>query len=111
MKETLTSLFLFLFAGILEIAGGWLIWKWIRDDRPYWWGLIGGIILVLYGFIPTLQNSHFGRIYAVYGGFFIFLSLIWGWKFDGNIPDTPDMIGAAIALSGVAIMMWWPRVA
>ncbi len=33
-----------------------------------------------YGFIPTLQpTSNFGRLYAVYGGFFIVLSYAWGW--------------------------------
>lgn len=110
MKSVIYSLFLFLVAGLCEISGGWLIWKWIRDGRPSWWGLIGGLILILYGLIPTLQSSHFGRVYAVYGGFFIFLSLFWGWRFDGNTPDTPDMVGAAIALFGVGIMMWWPRV-
>ena len=32
-----------------------------------------------YGFIPCLQPmSDFGRIYAVYGGFFIVLSFVWG---------------------------------
>jgi small multidrug resistance family-3 protein len=71
----LRSLTLFVLAGICEVGGGWLIWKWVRDDRPGWWGLLGGVVLILYGFIPTLQTSHFGRIYAVYGGFFIVLSL------------------------------------
>jgi small multidrug resistance family-3 protein len=86
-----------------------LIWKWLRDDRPTWWGLLGGVVLILYGIIPTLQASHFGRVYAVYGGFFIVLSLFWGWYFDGNRPDRADVIGAAIALVGVSVMMYWPR--
>lgn len=104
------SLLLFLLAGICEIGGGWLMWKWIRDDKPSWWGLIGAVILMLYGVIPTLQASHFGRIYAAYGGFFIVLSILWGWYFDGNRPDAPDVIGASIALIGVCLMMYWPRV-
>lgn len=109
MKSILYSILLFVVAGIFEIAGGWLIWKWVRDDKPTWWALAGGIILILYGLIPTLQTSHFGRVYAVYGGFFIVLSLLWGWKFDNNIPDLPDVVGSLIAITGVAVMMWWPR--
>ena len=36
-------------------------------------------MLVVYGFIPTLQPiDDFGRLYAVYGGFFIVLSYVWG---------------------------------
>jgi small multidrug resistance family-3 protein len=105
----LRSLGLFVVAGVCEIAGGWLVWQWLREGRPGWWGLAGGGILLLYGIIPTLQASHFGRVYAVYGGFFIVLSLLWGWGVDGNKPDRADVIGAAIALVGVCVMMYAPR--
>jgi len=100
---------LFILAGLCEIGGGWLIWKALRDGRPVWWGVLGGLVLVLYGVIPTLQPSHFGRVYAVYGGFFIVLSLLWGWRLDGNVPDRMDVLGATLALVGVGIMMYWPR--
>src|SRR5690242_11709761 len=69
------SVSLFILAGACEIGGGWLVWKWLRDHRPGWWGLLGGLVLILYGIIPTFQPSHFGRVYAVYGGYFIVLSL------------------------------------
>jgi len=103
------SIILFLFAGVCEIGGGWLVWKCLRDHKPGWWGLLGSLILILYGVIPTLQPSHFGRIYAVYGGFFIVLSVLWGWGFDGDRPDHADVAGAFIALLGVCVMMYWPR--
>jgi small multidrug resistance family-3 protein len=103
------SLLLFLIAGLCEIGGGWLMWKWLRNGRPAWWGLLGGLMLVGYGVIPTLQASHFGRVYAVYGGCFIVLALLWGWRVDGNRPDWADLAGAAIALGGVCVMMYWPR--
>jgi small multidrug resistance family-3 protein len=103
------SVWLFVLAGLCEIAGGWLVWEWLRERRPGWWGLLGGLVLVLYGIIPTFQTSHFSRVYAVYGGFFIALSLLWGWGIDGNRPDTADVIGSLIALVGVSIMMYWPR--
>jgi small multidrug resistance family-3 protein len=103
------SLALFVLAGLCEIGGGWLIWKWLREQRPGWWGLLGAMILVLYGVVPTLQLSHFGRVYAAYGGFFIILALLWGWVLDGNRPDAADVVGAVVALFGVALMMYWPR--
>ena len=74
---------LFVAAGIAEIGGGWLIWQHIRGDKPWWWSLLGSAILVLYGFIPTFQKlDEFGRLYAVYGGFFIGLSFLWSKLFD-----------------------------
>ena len=49
------------------------------QGKPWWWGLCGSVVLVVYGFIPCLQPmSDFGRVYAVYGGFFIALSYLWG---------------------------------
>jgi small multidrug resistance family-3 protein len=103
------SIFLFLVAGLCEIGGGWLIWQWLREHKGPLWGLIGGTVLILYGIIPTFQPAHFGRVYAAYGGFFIVLSLMWGRIVDGNSPDRFDVMGAAIALAGVSIIMYWPR--
>jgi len=109
--ETLRSIGLFLFAGLCEIGGGYLVWQWLREGKSVVVGLIGGAILVLYGIIPTLQPAafNFGRVYAAYGGVFIVLSLLWGWKIDGKAPDTFDMIGGLICLVGVAVIMYWPR--
>ena len=65
------SLALFLLAGLSEIAGGWLIWQWMRDAMPWPWGVLGGSMLFLYGVIPTFQPAHFGRVYATYVGFLL----------------------------------------
>ena len=96
------SLALFIAAGVCEVGGGWLVWQSLREVRashlvpsgadqtvplttlslqgkPWWWGLCGSVVLVVYGFIPCMQPmSDFGRVYAVYGGFFIALSYLWG---------------------------------
>lgn len=103
------SVGLFLLAGLCEIGGGWLVWQWLREGRGFSLGLIGAAVLILYGVIPTFQPAHFGRVYAAYGGFFIALSLLWGWWIDGNIPDRYDGIGAVVSLVGVAIIMYSPR--
>lgn len=105
------SLGLFLLAGLCEIGGGYLVWMWLREGRSAWYGLIGGIVLVLYGVIPTLQPAayNFGRVYAAYGGVFVILSLVWGWLIDRKTPDLFDLIGALICLIGVSVIMYWPR--
>lgn len=71
--------------------------------------MLGGLILFMYGIVPTLQPASFGRVYATYGGVFIIAALLWGWWIDGKSPDRYDLIGAGIALVGVAIIMYWPR--
>lgn len=103
------SLFFFVLAGLCEIGGGYLVWLWLREGKSPWWGLLGGLILILYGVIPTLQPANFGRVYAAYGGIFITLAILWGWRVDRVAPDRFDLIGGAIALAGVMIIMYWPR--
>ena len=109
--ENIKSIFYFLLAGVFEIGGGYLIWLWLRQGKSLIYGIIGALVLILYGIIPTLQpeNSNFGRVYATYGGIFIVLSILWGWKVDNIIPDKFDLIGGFIALIGVLIIMYAPR--
>jgi drug/metabolite transporter superfamily protein YnfA len=72
--------------------------------------VIGSIILMAYGVIPTLQTfPSFGRVYAAYGGVFVILAVLWGWLIDKKTPDLYDWIGAAVCLIGVSIMLWAPR--
>ena len=59
--------------------------------------------------IPTFQPANFGRVYAAYGGVFVVLSILWGWKVDRVLPDKFDLIGGFVALLGVATIMYWPR--
>ncbi len=101
---------LFLFAGIAEIGGGYLIWLWLREGKPFYWGIFGGVALALYGVIATFQTfPSFGRVYAAYGGVFIILSVLWGWGIDKKTPDLYDWVGAGICLVGVSVMLFAPR--
>ena len=110
MFEVSRALLLFAVAGLAEIGGGWLVWQWLRESRPWPVGLLGALVLVGYGVIPTLQaSSHFGRVYAAYGGAFIILSLLWGWLFDGFKPDRWDTLGAAICFAGMLVIFFGPR--
>ena len=105
----LQSLFYFLIAGLCEIGGGYSIWLWLKEGKSIWLGLLGILLLVIYGVIPTLQPANFGRVYAAYGGIFIILSLLWGWQVDKVVPDKFDILGGWIALLGVLVIMYAPR--
>ena len=107
--EQFRSLLYFVLAGLCEIGGGYLVWLWLREGKSVRVGLLGGAVLFLYGIIPTLQPAHFGRVYAAYGGIFIVLSILWGWKIDKITPDRFDLIGGLISLTGVFVIMYWPR--
>jgi small multidrug resistance family-3 protein len=108
-KKIAITLLFFLIAGLCEIGGGYLVWLWLRDGMSWMAGALGGFVLFLYGVVPTFQPSHFHRIYAAYGGIFIVMALVWGWIFERVTPDRFDVIGAAIAMAGVAIIFYMPR--
>nr|WP_026580634.1 YnfA family protein [Bacillus sp. SB47] len=76
----LIAIGLFLLAGLAEIGGGYLVWLWLREAKPLW-----------------------------YGGVFIILAVLWGWLVDKKTPDLYDWAGAVICLAGVSVMLWAPR--
>ena len=102
---------LFVLAGVAEIGGGYLMWRWLRSGAAWWIGALGGLFLVGYGIVPTFQQGHsFGRTYAAYGGVFVVASLLWGMWVDNNTPDRYDWIGAIIVSIGVAVIFFFaPR--
>ncbi|MEX0271706.1 YnfA family protein [Leptolyngbyaceae cyanobacterium UHCC 1019] len=105
----LRSLFLFLVTGLCELGGGYLFWLWLREGKSAWLGVFGVVVLAIYGVLPTLQPANFGRVYAAYSGFFIVLSILWGWLVDRIAPDKYDLLGGWIALLGVLVIMYAPR--
>jgi small multidrug resistance family-3 protein len=109
-SQLFLTILIFFAAGLAEIGGGYMVWLWLRESKPLWFGIIGSIILIIYGIIPTLQSfPSFGRVYAAYGGVFVILAVIWGWLVDKKTPDMYDWIGAVVCIAGVSIMLWAPR--
>lgn len=73
--------------------------------------LIPGL-LALAGFAYLLALSPAltaGRSFAAYGGVYIAASLGWMWAVEGIRPDRADLIGAAFAVIGAAIILLAPR--
>jgi small multidrug resistance family-3 protein len=101
---------LFAVAALAEIGGAWLVWQGVREHRGLIFVGAGILALGAYGFVATFQpDPHFGRILAAYGGVFVAGSLTWGMVVDGFRPDRYDLLGAALCLTGVAVIMYAPR--
>lgn len=87
-----------------------MVWLWLREGKPFYLGIGGGLALAIYGVIATFQSfPSFGRVYAAYGGVFIVLSVLWGWGIDKKTPDLYDWLGAGICIIGVSVMLFAPR--
>lgn len=100
----------FIAAAILEIAGCFAFWAWLRLDKPIWWLVPGMVSLGLFAYALTLADSvAAGRAYAAYGGVYIAASLSWLWAVEGVRPDRWDLSGAALCLVGAAVILAGPR--
>lgn len=95
-------------ASLFEIGGGYLVWKWLKDNKWMVFGLAGGLVLFSYGIITIFQPVGFGRVYATYGGIFVIVSIMWDYWIDKKKTDRYEIIGSVIVIVGVAVLFYFP---
>ena len=101
---------IYIAAAIVEIAGCFAFWAWLRLDKSIWWLAPGIVSLVLFAYFLTLVPSDAaGRAYATYGGVYIAASLVWLWAAEGVRPDRWDVAGATLCLIGATVILFGPR--
>lgn len=96
----------FTVAAILEIAGCFAFWMWLRQGRSAAVALLGVLSLVGFAAVLTRTDAAFaGRAYAAYGGVYIVASLVWLWAVEGQRPTTTDLLGATLAIVGAIVIV------
>ncbi len=100
---------LFALTAIAEILGCYLPYLWLKEGKSILLLVPAAISLALFAWLLTLHPAAAGRVYAAYGGVYIFVAILWLWQVDGIKPTMWDMVGAVVALSGMAIIMFAPR--
>lgn len=103
------TLGLFLITAVAEILGCYLPYLWLREGKSAWLLVPGMLSLMLFAWLLSLHPTASGRVYAAYGGVYIFVAILWLWWVDGVRPTTWDLIGSGVALVGMAIIMFAPR--
>ena len=93
-------------AALLEIAGCFAFWAWLRRDASPLLAVVGVASLIGFAVVLTRADTAFaGRAYAAYGGIYIAASLLWLWGVEGQRPHAADLIGAAIAVIGALVIV------
>ena len=101
---------LFILAALLEIAGCFTFWHWLRNGGSPGWCAIGLVALAGFAWVLTRAESDFaGRTYAAYGGIYIVSSLLWLWIVEGRKPDAWDLGGGALCVLGALLILAGPR--
>ena len=102
----IANLAAFVVAAVLEIAGCFAFWLWLRRGASTPVTVLGIASLVAFAVILTRVDSVFaGRAYAAYGGIYIAASLMWLWLAEGQRPRSTDLIGAGIAIVGALVII------
>lgn len=100
------SWFYFSVAALLEIAGCFAFWAWLREGRSPAWVLPGLVALAGFAYLLTrIDAAHAGRAYAAYGGIYVTASIGWLWAVEKQVPDRLDLIGLAVCLVGSVIIL------
>jgi len=100
---------LFVATAIAEIVGCYLPYLWLKKGAPVWLLLPAAVALALFVWLLTLHPTAAGRVYAAYGGVYVATAIAWLWLAEGVRPSPWDVLGAAIAIAGMAIIMFAPR--
>lgn len=108
MFELKTIALLFVTA-IAEIVGCYLPYLCLKEGRSAWLLVPAALSLTLFAWLLSLHPTAAGRVYAAYGGVYIFTAILWLWSVEGIRPTAWDLVGASVALAGMAIIMFAPR--
>jgi small multidrug resistance family-3 protein len=105
----LHTLALFIVTALAEIVGCYLPYLWLKQGRSAWLLLPATLSLALFAWLLSLHPTAAGRAYAAYGGVYIGVAIAWLWVVDGVRPTAWDWLGSAVALMGMAIIVFAPR--
>jgi len=102
--ELLRGLGLFFVTAITELLGCYLPLLWLSSKGSVWLLIPAAISLAVFVWLLTLHPAASGRVYASYGAVYICAAIGWLWFVDGILPSSTDLVGAALALTGAAVI-------
>ncbi|MHA3104695.1 YnfA family protein [Acinetobacter sp. ANC 3791] len=100
---------LFLITAIAELLGCYFPYLILNQGRSAWLWLPTAISLMLFVWLLTLHPTASGKIYAAYGGVYIFTALLWLRFVDQVALTRWDVLGGIIVLVGAAIIILQPQ--
>ena len=106
--EALKLTGLFAITAVAEIVGCYLPWLTLKQGKPAWLLLPAALSLALFAWLLTLHPSAAARTYAAYGGMYIAVALLWLRLVEGVPLTRWDLLGAGLALAGMAVIAFQP---
>mgnify|MGYP003581821631 FL=1 len=109
LTKVLSTFVLFFLFFVMEILGCYFPYLILNQGRSHWLWIPTALALGAFVWLLTLHPAASGRIYAAYGGIYIFTALLWLRYVDQVYLSRWDIMGGAVVLIGAAIIILQPQ--
>lgn len=109
LTKVLSTFVLFLVTAVMEILGCYFPYLILNQGRSHWLWIPTALALGAFVWLLTLHPAASGRIYAAYGGIYIFTALLWLRYVDQVYLTCWDIMGGAVVLIGAAMIILQPQ--
>lgn len=109
ITKIISTFLLFLITAVAEILGCYFPYLILNQGRSHWLWIPTALSLAVFVWLLTLHPTASGRIYAAYGGVYIFTALMWLKYVDHVSLSRWDIMGGAIVLIGAAMIILQPQ--
>ena len=109
ITKVITTFCLFFVTAIAEILGCYFPYLILNQGKSHWFWLPTALSLAVFVWLLTLHPAASGRIYAAYGGIYIFTALMWLRYVDQVVLTRWDMLGGLVLISGAMMIILQPQ--
>lgn len=109
LTKVLSTIVLFFMTALMEILGCYFPYLILNQQKSQWLWVPTVFALAAFVWLLTLHPAASGRIYAAYGGIYIFSALLWLRFVDRVHLSHWDFLGGAVVLLGAAIIILQPQ--
>ncbi len=109
ITKVITTFFLFFVTAVAEILGCYFPYLILNQGKSQWLWIPTVLSLAVFVWLLTLHPAASGRIYAAYGGIYIFTALLWLRFVDQVVLSRWDLLGGVVVLTGAAMIILQPQ--
>ncbi|MBD8010059.1 MULTISPECIES: YnfA family protein [Acinetobacter] len=109
ITKLFTTFFLFLVTALMEILGCYFPYLILNQGKSHWLWIPTALALAIFVWLLTLHPAASGRIYAAYGGIYIFSALMWLRFIDQVTLSRWDLLGGMVVILGALIIILQPQ--
>ena len=109
ITKVIITFFLFLITAIAEILGCYFPYLILNQGKSHWLWIPAALSLLIFVWLLTLHPAASGRIYAAYGGIYIFTALLWLRYVDQVSLTRWDLLGGVVVILGALLIILQPQ--